>query len=70
MFQIPQNSSNIHFTNEDYEPYKYCLRGPGVFDLGKVEIELSVVSNRREFQLPDVFLLNQTILFLVKVFEF
>ena len=30
-------------------------RGEGVFDLGKVEIEFYIVSERGEYQLPDVF---------------
>ena len=31
------------------------LRGPGGFDLGKVKLEVSVVSDRGECQLPDAF---------------
>ena len=31
------------------------LRGPGVFDLAKVEIEFSVAPDRGECQLPDAF---------------
>ena len=31
------------------------VKGAGVFDLAKVEIEFSVVSDRGECQLPDAF---------------
>ena len=33
----------------------WVLRGPGVFDLAKLEIEFSVVSVRGESQLLDAF---------------
>ena len=31
------------------------IKGAGVIDLGKVKIELSIVSDREECQLPDAF---------------
>ena len=41
--------------------------GGGVKKLAKVEIELSIVSNRGECQVPDAFLLDQKILLLTMV---
>ena len=41
-----------------------------MLDLGKVEIELSIVSDRRECQLPDAFKPDQKILFLAEVIRF
>ena len=35
--------------------FEYTLRGRGVFDLGKVKLEFSVVSDRGYCQLPDDF---------------
>ena len=32
-----------------------AINGPGVFDLGKVKIEFSIVSDRGECQLPNAF---------------
>ena len=48
------------------------IKGPGeggVFDLGKVEIEFSTVSDGGECQLPDAFN-GSKILFLAKVSRF
>ena len=35
--------------------WPHVLRGTGVFDLGKIKIEFSVVSDSEECQLPDAF---------------
>ena len=46
------------------------LRGQGGFDLAKVEIEFSIVSNRGECQIPDAFYWIKKILILAIVIEF